>query len=88
MSQTLFAIDKRTLELARAALGEGESLLGFVDQAIRRAALSRQARSEFLNRGLAAGASARSSGRYHDADFVLAELESILRSKELPQSSR
>ena len=86
MPRTRIAVDNRTLDFARAVLGEGETLLHFVESAIRQAAASRQARSEFLRRGIAAAAEARSSGRYRDADAVLAELESILQSKESGQS--
>jgi len=86
MSRTRIAVDNRTLDFARAVLGEGESLTHFVESAIRQAVLFRRARSEFLCRGIAAAAEARASGQYRDADTVLAELESILRSKESGQS--
>lgn len=86
MPRTRIAVDNRTLDVARAVLGEGESLLHFVESAIRHAVAFRQARSEFLRRGLEAAAKARSSGHYQDTDAVLAELESILQSKKSGQS--
>lgn len=70
------------LDLQRAAegvLGEGETLSNLLESALRAEVKRRSTRRDFLARGLAAGASARRSGRYVDAKEVLCQLEDILK---------
>jgi predicted transcriptional regulator len=57
-------------------LREGESLSGFVEEAIRSAIAQRRAQREFIARGLAARDAARANNDYVDADDVLADLDS------------
>jgi hypothetical protein len=60
---------------AEALLEEGETLSGFLLDAVTRNIAYRKARQEFIVRGLASAAKARKSGKYISADRVLAKLE-------------
>jgi len=65
-------------ELRRAAedlLQAGETLSGFVEEAVRRNVEFRQAQKAFIERGLAAATSARASGCYVSAADVLGKLQ-------------
>ena len=59
-------------------LREGETISGFIEQAIRDGVERRRLQAEFLARGLAARAEAAESGRYVSADAVLKRLEGML----------
>jgi predicted transcriptional regulator len=59
---------------AEAVLEEGETLSGFVLDAVTRSIEYRNLRQEFVARGLASAARARKSGRYVSAERVLAKL--------------
>jgi predicted transcriptional regulator len=64
-------------ELRRAAesvLQSGETLSGFVEDAVRRNVEFRYAQKAFIERGLASGEAARKSGKYVSAAAVLAKL--------------
>lgn len=64
-------------ELRQAAEGllqDGETLSGFVEDAVRRNVEFRQAQQAFLERGLASAAAARKSGRYVASATVLGKL--------------
>lgn len=64
-------------ELRQAAedlLQAGETLSGFVEDAIRRNVEFRRAQRAFIERGLAAAATARESGKYVAAATVLGKL--------------
>ena len=63
---------------AEAALMEGETLSGFVLEAIQFNIQRRALQQEFVARGLAARDEARRSGRYVSADEVLAGLDKTL----------
>ena len=68
---------------AEAALMEGETLSGFVLEAIQFNIQRRALQQEFVARGLAARDEARRSGRYVSADEVLAGLDKTLaRSRQ------
>ena len=60
---------------AEALREEGETLSGFLLDAVTRSIAYRKARQEFIGRGLASAAKARKSGKYISADRVLAKLE-------------
>ena len=60
---------------AEALLEEGETLSGFLLDAVTRSIAYRKARQEFIGRGLASAAKARKSGKYISADRVLDKLE-------------
>ncbi|MDK9726503.1 MAG: prevent-host-death protein [Sterolibacteriaceae bacterium MAG5] len=65
-------------ELRQAAedvLQAGETLSGFVEDAVRRNIEFRQAQKAFVERGLASAATARTSGKYASAATVLAKLK-------------
>lgn len=64
-------------ELRQAAeklLQSGETLSGFVEEAVRRNVEFRQAQQEFLERGLRSAAAAKKSGKYVSASAVLGKL--------------
>lgn len=62
-------------QAAEAVLGPGETLSGFVEDAVRRSVEFRSAQKSFIERGLASGAAARKSGRYVTAAAVLSKLD-------------
>ena len=59
---------------AEAVLDQGETLSGFVLDALNRNIEYRKARKEFVARGLASAERARKSGRYVPADRVIEKL--------------
>lgn len=61
-------------QAAEAVLESGETLSGFVEDAVRRNVEFRYAQKAFVERGLAAGAGARESGKYVSAAAVLGKL--------------
>lgn len=64
-------------ELRQAAenvLQAGETLSGFVEDAVRRNVDFRQAQKAFIERGLASAAAAKKSGKYVSAATVLGKL--------------
>ena len=63
---------------AEAALMEGETLSGFVLEAIQFNIQRRTMQQEFVARGLAARDEARQTGKYVSADAVLAGLDKTL----------
>jgi predicted transcriptional regulator len=70
-------------ELRQAAedvLTDGETLSGFVQDAVRRNVEYRRAQTAFVERGLASRDSARASGRYVKAATVLGKLERRLKN--------
>jgi predicted transcriptional regulator len=69
-------------EAAEHVLEEGESLSGFMEQSLRANIARRQARQEFLSRGLASREEARQTGEYIPAATVLQELDDMLAAAE------
>lgn len=70
-------------ELRQAAeelLIDGETLSGFVEDAVRRNVDYRRAQAAFVARGLVSRDSARASGRYVKATTVLSKLERRLKN--------
>ena len=70
-------------ELRHAAeelLRSGETLSGFVEDAVRRNVEYRRAQAEFIARGLASRDAAQASGRYVKAAAVLGKLERRLKN--------
>lgn len=61
-------------QAAEALLREGESLSGFVEDAVRRNVEYRQAQLAFIERGLASAEAARQSGKYVSSAAVLSKL--------------
>ena len=61
-------------QAAEEVLQSGETLSGFVEDAVRRNVEFRYAQKEFVERGLASAAAARKSGRYVAATALLRKL--------------
>ena len=59
---------------AEAVLEEGETLSGFVLEALNRNIAYRRSRQDFIARGLASAARSRRTGKYVSADVVIAKL--------------
>jgi predicted transcriptional regulator len=59
---------------AETLLEEGETLSGFVLEALNRNIEYRKTRQEFIARGLASAARSRKTGKYVSADKVIAKL--------------
>ena len=59
---------------AEAVLEQGETLSGFVLEALTRSIEQRKARQEFIARGLASAAQAKKTGKYVSADRVIDKL--------------
>lgn len=71
-------VDPKLRRSAESVLQEGESLSGFVEQAIRSSIAQRQARREFVERGIQARDTARQTGVYREAADVVNRLEAML----------
>lgn len=67
-------VSARLRRQAESVLREGETLSGFVLDALTRGVEARKAQEAFLARGLASAARARSSGRYVSPARVLGKL--------------
>ena len=61
-------------EAAEDLLQAGETLSGFVEEAVRRNVEFRQAQRAFIERGLASAVAAKQSGKYVAASAVLGKL--------------
>lgn len=64
-----------------SVLGEGETLSAFLLESVRLNIGRREARREFIARGLRARDEARASGEYVDGDEMLARLDATLAEK-------
>ena len=71
-------VNEEVRTAAEAALMEGETLSGFVLEAIQFNIQRRAMQQEFVARGLAARNEARRTGKYVSADEVLAGLDKTL----------
>ena len=72
-------------ELRQAAeelLADGETLSGFVEDAVRRNVAYRRAQAGFVARGLTLRDAARASGRYVKAATVLGKLKRRLKGAQ------
>ena len=61
-------------EQAEAVLENGETLSSFMLAALRHSIDLRQTKREFIDRGLASAAKAKTTGKYVSADRVIARL--------------
>lgn len=59
---------------AEEVLRSGETLSGFVEEAVRRNVEFRQAQQAFIERGLASAEAAKNSGKYVSSATVLGKL--------------
>jgi hypothetical protein len=71
-------VDGATRAAAESVLREGETLSGFVLEAVRLNIERRETQREFIARGLLARDEARASGEYVSADDMLARLDASL----------
>lgn len=71
-------VNEEVRAAAEAALMEGETLSGFVLEAIQFNIQRRTMQQEFIARGLAARDEARRTGKYVSADELLAGLDKTL----------
>lgn len=71
-------VNEEVRSAAEAALVDGETLSGFVLEAIQYNIQRRAMQQEFVARGLAARDEARRSGKYVSAEEVLAGLDKTL----------
>lgn len=72
-------------ELRRAAesvLREGETLSGFMEEALRSGIRHRRLQQEFIARGLAARDESRRTGEYYSTEDVFNELSGMLAQAE------
>lgn len=84
-----FRVDPELRLAAEEVLQEGESLSSFVEQSIRESIERRQARREFIARGLQSRDDARRTGRYVKSEVVLGRLEKMLdRAKSAAKNKR
>ncbi|EIC21064.1 YlcI/YnfO family protein [Thiorhodovibrio frisius] len=80
-------VDPHLRRCAESVLHEGESLSGFVEQAIRDSIAYRQAEQEFIARGLKSRDQARQSGRYIEASAVVDRLQGMLDEAKFSEPS-
>jgi len=73
-------VDPQLRQDTESVLQEGESLSKFIERVVRSEVELRKANAEFLARGLASRDQARQTGRYVNADAVLANLHGKLRA--------
>ena len=74
-------VNEEVRSAAEAALVDGETLSGFVLEAIQYNIQRRAMQHEFVARGLAARDDARRTGKYVSAEAVLAGLDKTLARK-------
>jgi predicted transcriptional regulator len=79
-------VDPELRRSAESVLREGESLSGFVEQAVRQSVAYRQAEQEFIARGLTARDQARQTGRYVEASAVVNRLQGMLDNAKAGKS--
>jgi len=72
-------VDNATRAAAESLLREGETLSGFVLEAVRMNIERREAQNAFVARGLLAREEARASGEYVSAEVMLARLDESLK---------
>ena len=72
---------------AKSVLQEGETLAGFVEEAIRLNIAHREAQREFLARGMLAREEAKQSGQYVSSDEMLNRLDMSLATARAKQAA-
>mgnify|MGYP002663707878 CR=1 FL=1 len=71
-------VDPELRQSAQAALREGESLSGLMEQSLRDEVNRRRMQAEFIARGLAARDESKRTGVYYSKEESLAALDAIL----------
>lgn len=79
-------VDPELRRSAESVLNEGESLSGFIEQAIRQSVTYRQAEHEFIARGLKSRSHARQTGAYVEGGAVLDRLQEMLNKAKADPS--
>lgn len=67
---------------AEGVLQGAEKLSELVEESLRSTIARRQMKRDFIARGRASACEARRTGKYIDAESVIADLEGILKAKE------
>jgi predicted transcriptional regulator len=81
-------VEPELRQAAESVLREGETLSGFVEEAVRRNVEYRRAQQAFIDRGLAGREAARRSGKYVRAATVLDKLSKRLQqARKSPKTS-
>ncbi len=76
-------VSRELRKRAEAVLEQGETLSGFVLDALTRSIEYRNARREFIARGLASAAQARKTGKYVPAGRVIEKLaRKLVKAKQ------
>ncbi len=76
-------VSRELRKRAEAVLERGETLSGFVLDALTRSIEYRNARREFIARGLASAAQAKKTGKYVPADRVIGKLaRKLVKAKQ------
>ena len=75
-------VEPELREAAENALENGETLSGFVEQALREKIHRRRIQSEFIARGLASLEEARRTGEYFTHEDILADMDAIIEEAE------
>lgn len=81
-------VDSATRTAAESVLRQGETLSGFVLEAVRLNIARRETQREFIARGLLARDEARASSEYVSADDMLARLDASLVRARKKQTAR
>jgi predicted transcriptional regulator len=81
-------VDPELRDAAEGVLEEGESLSSFLEQSIRESVARRQARREFIARGLRSGDEARRTGQYVKSEAVIGRLEKMLARAKASAKAR
>ncbi len=81
-------VDSELRAAAESVLQEGETLSGFVLEAVRLNIERREAQREFIARGLAAREEGKRSGRYVSSDEMLKRLDKSLAKARVKQAVR
>ena len=71
---------------AKSVLQEGETLAGFVEEAVRLNIAHREAQRDFLARGMLAREEAKQSGQYVSSDEMLNRLDMSLATARAKQA--
>lgn len=81
-------VDSALRAAAESVLRDGETLSGFVLEAVRLNIERREAKHEFIARGLLARDEARASGEYITAENMLSRLDASLARTRKKQTAR
>lgn len=81
-------VDPELRQAAEDVLHDGESLSGFVEQAIRQSIIERKAQQEFISRGLLARDRAARTGHYVDSSAVVERLRRMLDAAKSGRSTK